>query len=180
MDDFVTRVFLDEIKQQCEFAFMALSDMDSALKIYDNNRFWYSLHSFLTTSGNISKILWPVEKKYNIRGVKLRQLLNITQNSSLQQRNLRNHFEHFDERLETWANFSVNKIIIDKNICSGPVSQNISSFSSESYLRNFDTTNFEVTFTNETYKMSPLVEEIKSIYSRLKQIENQQSGHHSA
>lgn len=173
MDDFVTGIFLDEIKQQCKFAFIALSDIDSALKIHDNYRFWYSLHSFLTTSGNISKILWPIEKKYDQRGLKLRQLLNISETSLLQQRALRNHFEHFDERLEAWANISVNKIIIDMNISSGPISKNVRGFSLESYLRNFDTTNFEVTFTSETYKILPLVEEIKNINARVKQIENQ-------
>jgi len=46
-------------------------------------------------------ILWPT-KKYKARGERLRQILSVEDDNILSNRAFRNHFEHYDERIEEW------------------------------------------------------------------------------
>ena len=59
-------------------------------------RVWSAIQSLLVAVANISKILWSGSAK---RGKDLRTILEISDGSELHQRALRNHFEHYDERL---------------------------------------------------------------------------------
>jgi hypothetical protein len=71
------------------------------------DRFWYSVQSLLMAAANVSKLLWPTyrrgENLIPCRGEELRKSLAISdEHSPLSDRTLRNHFEHFDARLEHW------------------------------------------------------------------------------
>ncbi|NHI01673.1 hypothetical protein [Oceanimonas sp. MB9] len=64
------------------------------------------LHNIALQAASVSRYLWPskpgengVHKK---RALKLRQALQITNESPLKNRKLRNQMEHFDERLDTY------------------------------------------------------------------------------
>src|SRR5262245_31514648 len=68
------------------------------------DRLWYAVQGFLVAAGNISKLLWPSDKPiFPERGPEIRAGLRVEDDSQLKARTLRNHFEHFDERLERWA-----------------------------------------------------------------------------
>jgi len=88
-------IFIKEIQRQCKFALIAHENMKISLINKCSDLFWYSLQNFLISTANISKILWP-RQKFNQRGIKLREYLNIDENSPLKKRTFRNHFEHFD------------------------------------------------------------------------------------
>lgn len=69
----------------------------------------------------ISRIFWPPgcrdKKKKAIaqrRGQALRDELGIKSGHPVQKRTLRDHFEHFDERLDDWAENSRNRNIIGR------------------------------------------------------------------
>jgi hypothetical protein len=72
-------------------------------------RFWYSLHGAVVAAANISKMLWPSETgrggaQKMVRGERLRALLGLSaEDHLLAKRSLRDHLEHFDERLDLWA-----------------------------------------------------------------------------
>jgi hypothetical protein len=68
-------------------------------------------HAFLTHAANASKILWPppprpghpyTRAKREQRARAMRAALSIPDESPLAARDLRNHLEHLDERLEVW------------------------------------------------------------------------------
>lgn len=63
-------------------------------------------------AGNVSKILWP-NKKYEIRGDRLRQLLKVEKANLLSNREFRNHFEHYDERIKDWFNYHPSVVYSD-------------------------------------------------------------------
>jgi hypothetical protein len=136
------------------------------MKATASERFWYSVQAFLVAAGNISKLLWPSyrrgEERIPERGPELRATLAMEENSPLAPRTFRNHFEHFDVRLEEWAVSSQHRIFVDANIARTAV---IDSFSSEpgDYLRNFDPTTFTVTFRGDSYHLLPIVEAIKQL-----------------
>ena len=55
------------------------------------------------STGNLSKLFWPSNTAGefgNQRGQKLREIFSLEDNSPLNSRTLRNHFEHFDECLD--------------------------------------------------------------------------------
>jgi hypothetical protein len=111
-----TQLFLGEIHRQCNFALIAYEAMKTSILIMEQgdnkelDHFWYSVQSFLVAVANISKILWPtapcglvVPPDLGARRDNLRTLLSIDESSILKSRTFRNHFEHYDFRIEEWA-----------------------------------------------------------------------------
>lgn len=66
---------------------------------------WMNLQNFLNACGNVSKLLWS---KNLARSKFLRDTLRIPDDSPLRVRELRNFFEHFDERLDEALNRKSN------------------------------------------------------------------------
>lgn len=98
------RIFQTETRQQCRYALTAFEELQAACTAADEQRTWYAMQAFLVAAGNISKLLWP-PKPPTFPAVRqqLRDSLRVQDNSPLANRDLRNDFEHFDERLEAWA-----------------------------------------------------------------------------
>lgn len=95
------QVFISEIVFQSKIAQRAAEDLLATRENFDPIEVWRSIQSILVASGNVSKILWP-RKKYAKRGERLRSLLNVEESNLLSNRIFRNHFEHYDERIEEW------------------------------------------------------------------------------
>lgn len=142
MDNQIRRIFVSEIKSQCTFAVIAAKDFNAALQQGDHDRIWYSVHAFLSATANVSKILWPKEI-HKDRGDELRQLLSVPDDSVLKPRKFRNHFEHFDERLERWATSSERRNFVDRGIMHKNA---IVGIDPSDYLRNLDTEDMAITF----------------------------------
>ena len=66
---------------------------------------WFHLTSMLHHAAMISKFLRPISKKQSAatRGEALRQALHVAENSEVLPRDARDNVEHFDERLDNWA-----------------------------------------------------------------------------
>lgn len=180
----ILRFFLFEVERQCTFSLMAADDLKEALQAMEvttektdepfvyrielMDRLWYSVQALLVAAGNISKLLWPSKKLQAERGAKLRATLSVDENSILKPRTLRNHFEHFDERLEQWATSSKHGHFLDSNV--GPSGMKlVSGVDNEpgDYLRNFDTTNFAVTFRGDVYELRPLIGAISDLWEKV-------------
>jgi hypothetical protein len=58
-------------------------------------------------------------KKYAVQGKHLRDLLTIDENSILSDRSIRNHFEHYGDRIEEWFAATASAIYID--YCIDPI-----------------------------------------------------------
>ena len=163
MDKMLLRVFQGEVERQCKFSLIASNDLISALKSVDMDRIWFSVQAFLVAAGNISKLLWPSREIIKTRGLELRTSLGVDCNSPLEPRTFRNHFEHFDERLEKWATSSQRRNFADSNI--GP-SGMIVGLDAGDFLRNFDATNYVVTFRGDTYNLRPIIHAIEKLYAK--------------
>lgn len=94
-------IFISEIILQSKIARRAAEDLPSTPDNFDPIEVWRAIQSILVAAGNVSKILWP-QKKYAKRGNQLRSMLNIEESNLLSDRKFRNHFEHYDERIEEW------------------------------------------------------------------------------
>jgi hypothetical protein len=158
--------FLIEIEKQCKFGIMASYDLENALKSHNMDRLWYSVQGILLAAGNISKLLWPSNPQSVDRGNELRTLLSVVDRSALTPRTFRNHFEHFDERLEQWASSSTRHNIVDSSVLPPGV---IKGIDAGDFLRNLDPTSGSVTFRGDSYDLRPVVQEIIGLWQRVTQ-----------
>ena len=163
MDKSILRIFQREVERQCWFAIIATQDLQRSLQAQEMDRIWYSIQSFLIAAGNVSKLLWPSTPQIPERADELKKSLVIAETSPLAPRSFRNHFEHFDERLEKWAISSKKRNFVDSNV--GPTGM-ISGIDPEDYLRNFDTTKNTVTYRGDEYYVQPMVEAIIELHKK--------------
>ncbi len=112
MNEFQDTIFLDEIVLQSKIAQRAFKRLEANYLTRDKVEVWCSIQSILGAAGNVSKILWPV-KKYSARGARLRKLLNVNQDNFLADRQFRNDFEHYDERIEEWFEIRSGGVYVD-------------------------------------------------------------------
>lgn len=192
MDNFLKRVYVMEVKSQATFATHAIMDLNESLKnlgdVHGNRRIhsevFRQTHSFLTHASNVSRLFWPprLNKKKDeptedyekrsaftkARGKALRELFAINEQSPLKNRDLRDHLEHYDERLDHWSNTSQNR-----NICSdtiGPPNA-ISGIAPTDTMRWFDPTTNSFLFRGEKYELQALVTEVTSLPGKADVIE---------
>lgn len=106
-------IFLGEILLQSKIALRAAERLKATQENFDQVEVWCSIQSILVSAGNISKILWPQEKKYKNRGERLRSILKIEEDNILSDRKFRNHFEHYDSRIEEYFRGETQCVYID-------------------------------------------------------------------
>ena len=95
--------FLMEIIFQAKMAEYAFTRLKENANHSDQMETWSSIQLILIAAGNVSKILWPGRKANKDRGIQLRRLLKIQDENPIADRKFRDHFEHYDERLEKWT-----------------------------------------------------------------------------
>ena len=73
MEKMVLKIFQREVERQCKFAIIAVEQIKAGLANNDSDLVWYALQNLLVAIGNISKIFWPINRKYRKRGEELRR-----------------------------------------------------------------------------------------------------------
>lgn len=171
MDKHLLRCFQGEVGKQCRWGILAIEDLEEALRDIDSgklsteygmSRVWMSIQTFLVAVGNISKLLWPPRPKIAGRGADLRASLGIEEGSCLKTRSFRNHFEHFDERLEEFflSLGSEQFCFIDSNVSPGGIRSLARNVEDSKVLRHFDQQSWRLIFRGECYELKPLYKEI--------------------
>lgn len=95
---------------------IAMRAADHLAKASDPLEVWGSIQSILVAAANVSKVLWPVKKSYRSRGEQLREFLGVDNSNMLSNRTFRNHFEHYDDRIEEWFDKSNSTVYMDLEI----------------------------------------------------------------
>lgn len=143
------------------------------------------VHSLLTHLSNISRIIWPpaLSPKQNCfcgkpkanglkcstcvardRSSKMHIALQLgDQNHVLKSRTLRDHLEHFDERIDYWVQTSERMNYVQDFI--GPKGA-IAGVDDSDMMRQYDPAIAEFTFRGETYRLSDLSAGLKDIQDR--------------
>ncbi len=188
MDEFTKKIFIGELQKQCQFALNAVSQLNFCLKQlnsqgleqekhnYFHSEVFRGIHSFLTHASNISKILWPTPPKKGSsetktqyeqrkqttiqRGKELRQELGLPEKHILTNRRLRNHLEHFDERIDDWAEHSENKNFVQDTIGSESA---IVGPTPTDRMRWFDPSNGTFLFRGETFSLQDIATAIENL-----------------
>lgn len=106
-------IFIGEIVLQSKIAQRAAVRLQATHDDLDQVEVWCSIQSILVATGNVSKILWPNSKTYQKRGERLRKILKVEHDNPLSNRKFRNHFEHYDNRIEEWFSNHSSGVYID-------------------------------------------------------------------
>lgn len=195
MDDHVKSVFLMELKKQCEFAIGAIHQVNSALQAsrgqnltpdesrFHHNEVFRGLHSFLTHTSNISRILWPPlpqkrkkesaldfsERCHKLprvqRSKALKAALQLDESHLLKDRRLRDHLEHYDERLDDWEENSPRRNIVSDMIGDPRA---ISGIDDKDRMRTFNTNGARYVFRGEEFDIQEMLNEVEKLHNELK------------
>lgn len=165
MDPLAEIVFLAEIVLQSKIAERAADRLPKSPSGFDQIEVWCSIQSILVSAGNVSKILWPSNSR-KVRGEQLRRLLDIDENNILANRKFRNHFEHYDERIETW--FKESKSNVYRDLSLSPFKPSWRGSLPENSHRAFDQVKRIVTFRGETLDLNEILNALLDIQSKCK------------
>ena len=161
MDLMLLRVFQNQVLLQCDFALIAAEDLNEALKQADVTRTFSAIQGMLTATANISKALWGQGGRLEAQRRELRDSIGVLDNSSLQDVNMRNNFEHFDDRLDRWHEKSARHNFADMNI--GPSSA-IAGLDDIDMFRMFDPRTTDLVFWGERFNLQELIDGTKRIH----------------
>ena len=122
-------------------------------------------------SAAISRIFWPPgcrdktkKARAKKRGQSLRDELEINSSHLIQNRTLRDHFEHFDERLDDWVESSKNKTIISRLL--GPRHAVQGNINDDDIIHHYDPKTKIYSFRGEPFNIQELVKGVDDIYQK--------------
>lgn len=193
MEQMLREAMLRQIAEQCVAAMMAVQLLNAALGRLDEERvhrqqhggmadpqqteitrdqLWFSNHALLNAAANVSKHLWPARRKrqavqdaFPDRGEELRAILGVDDNSPLNTRDVRNDFEHADERLEEWWPDNANHNLATRTI--GPIGMEWSNVPGPITKHElFDPQRKAISFLDHVIELEPLAQALANIYER--------------
>ena len=156
---FARHLFLGEIEYQSQFAAKAAERLVTCDQ-RDPIEIWSAVQSILIASANVSKILWPSREQFAPRGAMLRALLDIDDSNALSDRTLRNHFEHYDERIDDWISSTHSSVYVDQII--GPPPGFLRQFP-QNAQRGYDPSTQTVTFRGESLNLASMLRALDDI-----------------
>lgn len=160
MSFYKNSVLINEIVLQSKIALRAFEKLENYEKSVD---IWLYIQSILVSSANISKILWPKSSNYKIRAIEFRLLLNIADDNILSSREFRNHFEHFDERIEDYFKEYNGGLYLDLFITSKHSTNNL-DMEYNFIHRSYDICNQILIYKNSRLNLKIVKESILEIY----------------
>src|ERR687893_531229 len=163
MEKALLRHLQTEVERQCQFAMIALQDMEESSANSDGKLFWYSVQNLMVAIGRISRLLWPPDPLFPKRGLELRESLAVDEDSPLAARTFAEHFEHFDKRLETWQVTSEQHRFFDSY--TEPLDV-LAETAPEDRLRGYDSENNAVLFHEDAYELGPVSGALEELQRR--------------
>jgi len=145
-----------------------------------------TIHSLMTHASNVSKLFWPAAPRRRsgesdadfhyrcsalpklARAAELRNLLALPEDGhALKSRKLRDHLEHFDERLDHWQTRSVRKNYFHDSIGSR---ESLSGVDDVDIMRWYDPSTKCMLFRGESFDIQKLVDGISDVLARLENL----------
>lgn len=107
-EDFVRAIFKAELDTLCIQAGYARTQLEEELESSARAhpiRAWLTIQTILTLAANASKLLWGVRREPMVprARARLRREAGVSDDSALNSRDLRDAFEHLDEKVAKWA-----------------------------------------------------------------------------
>ena len=135
----------------------------------DINAVFFGLQNLLTSAANIAKCLWgqrgPKQVALASARQPLRDSIGVTDDSPLKQVWMRNHFEHYDERIDEWQVKSKNHNYNDLELGTAANSP----FDEIDMFRSYDPKTGNLGFWGQSFDTRAVIAEIQRILPKLKE-----------
>jgi len=165
MEPGLLEVFQEQLLLQCEYTMYAAADMNAAIDRQDVKRAFYAIQCLLTAAANASKALWGIKDTPPEQRKPLRDSIGVDDSSPLKSVRMRNHYEHFDEKIEAWWTTSRTRSRIDRNIM--PRTALGGRLDDGDMFRNYDPITKELWFWTERFNVQDLVDEVQRLIPKL-------------
>ena len=153
--------YIQEAIAQIEYALLSHSLYETALAASNVKQIFYHLHHLVLHSTNIDKLLFPHNNDF--RKVLLQEALAEIEMDMKAIRRLRNHLEHFDERLDRWVQNYVGQPFFDCNLVTGT-----KGFPEKDFLRALDGNTYK--FYGEDFDLQEIVNNLTSLLPKLNKV----------
>jgi hypothetical protein len=172
VDDLVLRIFRSEVAFQCRVALTATWRLNELLAEREPTeatmgQMWNELQAILVASANLSKMFWGSRGKLEPQRKPLRESFRVANDSPLRDTDLRNDFEHFDERIESWYSASQGRSRIFVGRYIGPRGGGIvtddPTNDDEHVWRQFDPATKVVAFWDHAVSIQDIIAEVDRI-----------------
>ncbi|WP_293367808.1 hypothetical protein [Nevskia sp.] len=173
MDEFLQSIYLEQVKQECEACFFAIRAFNAAVNSRGTDDPFVHAMALVHRAAAVSRVFWPpgakdkrLRQRSQRRGDLLRNLLGVTPNHAIQSRTLRDHFEHFDERLDDWAERSKNRNIVKQLL--GPRSAiGGDAIEDADIIHNYDPATKVYAFRGEKFDIQAIAYGIDDLHSKV-------------
>lgn len=170
MDLMLLRTFQHQVLLQCEFILLAAADINESLEAMQEgkgtvNRVFYAIQNLLVAAANVSKALWGQKGGRSAERQALRDSIGISDDSPLCKVDMRNNFDHFDERLDGWWTKSPRHNFADLHI--GPP-EGIAGLDDTELFRFFDPRTTDIIFWGQRFNLQELIDEVSRIIPALR------------
>lgn len=102
MDADLLRAYVLQVRRQAVFGCRATDALVQARDESNYDDLWGSVQSFVVAWGNLAKVFWGAGGTHSAKRKPIRDALGVGEESALRNSQLRNNFEHMDERIERW------------------------------------------------------------------------------
>lgn len=150
------RVYQRQVQLQCQAVLVGTHEFNSAMTTDDTTHVWIAVQNILGAAANISKALWGQGGKFTKEREPLRASLQVDDSSPLRNVVMRNHFEHYDERLDRWWKESERHIHFDMSILSPGAVRGLADIE---MFRVFDPSNADIVFWGQRFNMTEIAQE---------------------
>jgi hypothetical protein len=158
-----TNFYIQEAIAQAEYALMAYGEYEICMDAADTKLVFYHLHHFVLHVTNIDKLLFPKANQFRQEILERIQEKTKIEISSI--RKLRNHLEHFDERLDTYVKNYKGQAFFDCNIVTG-----CKGFPEKDFLRAIDGKIYK--FYGENFDLTEIHNNLPPLIKALKNGQN--------
>jgi hypothetical protein len=111
MDANTFSLYIHELRNQCMYSEAALGLFNQGLEKQSSTAVFFAVQTFMTSTSNISRLLWPNRLKAKRRGEELRKTLGLPADFPLGSDRLHNFWEMGDERTDDWIKNSRGHVI---------------------------------------------------------------------
>jgi len=162
------RVFQRHVRDQCQYVLFSIAPINAGLKSGgDKDALWIAVQMFVTGAGNVSKALWGCgnqaqRAKAYVERQDLRDSLQVNDSSPLRDLAMRNHFEHFDERIEKWWEEDSTHNMLDRSVFPPHMVQGLPS---NWWFRVIDPSSMKITFWDDEFSIQPIADECERVFA---------------
>ena len=141
----------------------ATEGLNKAVKRQQPKEAFFALQNLLVSTANIAKALWWQGGRMAEDRKPLRDSIGVSDNSPLRCLDMRNNFEHFDERLDRWharaRHVYVDSYIGDPNL--------MGCFDKEDVFRSYDPAKKALMFWGQEFNVQDITDEVSRILARV-------------